>query len=208
MRKRNANWSGMRKNSIDSASWDDLDDTAWETLMDQFLAESRRVLRKGASAIVFMGFNRIETIIRLAENHGFYYKTTGVWHKTNPVPRNMNLHFVNSTEAWIYFTVGTRTGTFNNDGQLLHDFLESPVTSKAEKQHGKHPTQKPLHIMNHFVSVLSNSNDLVLDPFMGTGSSGVAALSQGRRFIGMEKESEYFDIAAKRLHEASAHLQK
>ena len=48
---------------------------------------------------MFMAIIKVETIIRIAEKHGFYYKTTGIWHKTNPMPRNMNLHFVNSTEA-------------------------------------------------------------------------------------------------------------
>ena len=52
--------------------------------------------------------------IVLANEFGFYYKTTGIWHKTNPIPRNMNLHFVNSNECWIYFTYKTKTGTFNN----------------------------------------------------------------------------------------------
>ena len=63
----------------------------------------------------------------LAEKYGFYYKTTGIWHKTNPMPRNMNIHFVNSTECWIYFIHNATSGTFNNRGQVLHDYLESSV---------------------------------------------------------------------------------
>ena len=70
-------------------------------------------MKKGGSIIVFMAIIKVETVIKLAEKYGFYYKTTGIWHKKNPMPRNMNLHFVNSTEAWIYFTYKTRTGTFN-----------------------------------------------------------------------------------------------
>lgn len=72
--------------------------------MDDFFKESVRVLKRGGAMVVFMSVIKVETIIRLAEKHGLYYKTTGIWHKLNPMPRNMNLHFVNSTCALIYFT--------------------------------------------------------------------------------------------------------
>jgi DNA modification methylase len=80
-----------------------------------------------------MSIIKVESIINLAEKYGFYYKTTGIWHKTNPMPRNMNLHFVNSTEAWIYFINNGTTGTFNNKGKLFHDFFETSITPKNEK---------------------------------------------------------------------------
>ena len=58
------------------------------------------------------------------------------------MPRNMNLHFINSTEAWIYFTYKKHTGTFNNEGIAIHDFFETSVTPAGEKRHGKHPTRR------------------------------------------------------------------
>ena len=58
--------------------------------------ESSRILKNGASMIVFMSILRVETLVEIANGFVFYYKTTGIWHKTNPMPRNMNLHFVNS----------------------------------------------------------------------------------------------------------------
>lgn len=117
--------------------------------MDDFFKAAAKVMRKGGTMIVFMAIIKVETIIRLAEKHGFYYKTTGIWHKTNPMPRNMNLHFVNSTEAWIYFTYKTRTGTFNNSGALIHDFIETSVTPNGERRYGKHPTQKSESLIQH-----------------------------------------------------------
>ena len=130
-----------------------------------------------------------------------YYKTTGIWHKSNPMPRNMNLHFVNSTESWIYFTYKTKTGTFNNNGKVLHDFIETSVTSNSEKKYGKHPTQKPEALMEHFVKVLSNENDTILDPFMGSGSVGVSAVKNNRNFVGIELDENYFNIAISRIKE-------
>tara|TARA_B100000686_G_C16704349_1_gene925341 strand:+ start:19 stop:480 length:462 start_codon:yes stop_codon:yes gene_type:complete len=142
---------------------------------------------------------KIETMIRLAEKHGFYYKTTGIWHKTNPMPRNMNLHFINSTEGWLYFVIGSKTGTFNNRGIVYHDFYETSVTNKKESEYGRHPTQKPLKLLRHFVTLLTNVNDVVLDPFMGVGSSGVAAIDLNRRFLGIEIDDSYYEIATKRM---------
>ena len=146
-----------------------------------------------------MSLLKVSTVIELAQKHGFYYKTTGIWHKTNPMPRNMNWHFVNSTEAWLYFTYKSKTGTFNNNGVMLHDFVETGVTPASERRYGKHPTQKPEALMNHFITVLSNKGDLVLDPFMGSGTTGVVAKRDGRRFVGIELNNDYFQIAEKRI---------
>lgn len=104
MKGRDTNLKKMRDNFFGDAGWDDLSFEDWEKSMDNFFEESVRVLKKGGAMIVFMAIIKVESIIKIAERHGLYYKTTGIWHKLNPMPRNMNLHFVNSTEAWIYFT--------------------------------------------------------------------------------------------------------
>jgi site-specific DNA-methyltransferase (adenine-specific) len=69
----------------------------------------------------------------------------------------------------------------------------------SEKKCGKHPTQKPIGLMKHFINLLTNENDVVLDPFMGSGSSGVAASQLNRKFIGIELSQEYFSIAKQRI---------
>lgn len=201
MENRDTNLKKMRDNFFGAAGWDDMDFEAWTDSMDSFFEQAARVMKKGGSVIVFMAIIKVETIIKLAEKHGFYYKTTGIWHKTNPMPRNMNLHFVNSTESWVYFTYKTRTGTFNNNGECLHDFVETSVTPAGERGYGKHPTQKPLKLMEHFVTILSNEGDCVLDPFMGSGSTGVAAVKNNRDFIGVELDKTYYEISKKRIEE-------
>lgn len=202
MKDRDTNLKKMRDNFFADAGWDNMEFDEWLDSMDDFFESSARVMKKGGSIIVFMAIIKVESVIKLAEKHGFYYKTTGIWHKTNPMPRNMNLHFVNSTEAWIYFTYETRTGTFNNNGAMLHDFIETSVTPNGERKYGKHPTQKPESLMQHFVDVLSDEDDWILDPFMGSGSTGVAAKRGNRNFIGIELSKDYFDIASQRIQEA------
>lgn len=201
MKNRDTNLHKMRDNFFGAAGWDDLGYEEWLMSMDNFFEESARISKKGASMIIFMSLIKLETLIQLAEKHGFYYKTTGIWHKTNPMPRNMNLHFVNSTEAWLYFTYKTRTGTFNNEGKLYHDFIETSLVTKNEKLFGKHPTQKPVQLISHFVELLSNRGDLIVDPFMGSGTTGVVSKSMGRDFIGIELGEEYFNIATQRIEE-------
>jgi len=152
---------------------------------------------------MFMSVLKVGGIKAIFESAGFYYKTVGTWHKTNPMPRNMNLSFVNSTESWVYFTKRKVSGTFNNSGLVVHDFVESGLTPKNEKKFGKHPTQKPLKILKHFITLLSNSGESVLDPFAGSGSTLVAAKQLNRRYIGIEIDHEYSEITRLRLEEES-----
>lgn len=163
MISRDTNLKKMRDNFFGTAGWDNLEYDAWCQAMDRFFEQAARVMVVGGAMIVFMAVIKVETIISLAERYGFYYKTTGIWHKSNPMPRNMNLHFVNSTETWIYFTYKKRTGTFNNHGEVLHDFIETAVAPSSERKYGKHPTQKPEALMAHFVEVLSNEGDWILE---------------------------------------------
>ena len=199
MKNRDTNLSKMRENFFGSAGWDDMKFDEWKKNMDDFFRESARIIKKGGTMIVFMAIIKVETVIQLAEKYGFYYKTTGIWHKTNPMPRNMNLHFVNSTEAWVYFIYKKRTGTFNNNGALFHDFIETSVTPNGERRFGKHPTQKPENLITHFIELLSNPGEWILDPFMGSGTTGVVAKKTDRNFIGVEINKDYYEMAKSRI---------
>lgn len=201
MKNRQTNLKKMRENFFGAAGWDDLEYEDWVAHMDEFFEISSRVLKKGGAVLIFMSLLKVESIVKIAENYGFYYKTTGIWHKLNPMPRNMNLHFINSTEAWIYFINNGRTGTFNNEGKPIHDFFETSLTPNNEKKYGKHPTQKPEKLLEHFIKVLSNENDVILDPFMGSGSTGKVAVRNRRNFIGVELSKEYYQIAKNRIYE-------
>ena len=199
MHRRDTNLKKMRENQFAYSGWDNLEYKEWSVNMDSFFEESARLLKKRGALLLFMSIIKVESIIALAQKHGFYYKTTGVWHKTNPMPRNMNLHFVNSTEAWVYFIHGGSTGTFNNNGKLVHDFFETSVTPQGERKQGVHPTQKPLKIFNSLVELLTNKGEVVLDPFMGSGTTGVSCKLKNRSFIGIDSHEPYVEIAKKRI---------
>lgn len=200
MHNRNTNLKKMRENQFAYAGWDNLEFDEWQQNMRLWLQECNRVLKKKGTLIIFMAIIKVGDVIKLAEEAGFYYKTTGIWHKTNPMPRNMKIQYVNSTECWIYFVNEGTSGTFHNNGKVCHDFMESSVCPGSEKKFGKHPTQKPLSIMKQLIETLTNPDDIVLDSFMGSGSTCVAAKQLGRRYIGIELNEEYYNIAKARLN--------
>ncbi len=203
MHNRNTNLVKMRANQFAYAGWDNLEYKDWEMSMTSFLRECSRILKKKGTLIVFMAVIKVADIIRFTQGTNLYYKTTGVWHKTNPMPRNMNIHFINSTEGWVYFINKGTSGVFNNNGKPIHDFLESSVCPISEKKYGRHPTQKPLKILTQLIEYVTNPSDIVLDPFMGSGSTCVAAKRLGRTYIGVELNKEYYNISKSRIEDES-----
>lgn len=97
----------------------------------------------------------------------------------------------------------THWGTDKNKGEWADDGTRHPTSvlkfPSIRSQDTVHPTQKPVELMRYLVASYTNPGDVVLDPFMGSGSTGVAALSLGRRFWGVEKDSAYFAVAARRI---------
>ena len=82
----------------------------------------------------------------------------------------------------------------------MHNFFESPICMKPERlKDPKHPTQKPVKLLKHIIQMATNENDVIFDPFMGVGSTGVASLELNRKFIGIEIDEIYFKASEKRL---------
>lgn len=119
------------------------------------------------------------------------------WHKTNPVPACSN-KYLSDTEYILFF----REKGVKICGEYKSKFTYyiTPLNQKEKKLY-KHPSIKPLHILENLIINSSNENDIVLDPFIGSGSTAVACVNAKRHYIGYEVDSEYYDIACKRLDE-------
>ncbi len=89
-----------------------------------------------------------------------------------------------------------------NGGKQMKDVWQSSLTPQSEKWAGKHPTQKPLSIITKLLLSSTKEGDIVLDPFNGSGTTGIAALALNRRYIGFEKEEEYIKLTIQRYKEA------
>lgn len=124
-----------------------------------------------------------------------------VWHKTNPAPKIRKAGFLNSCELIVCMWNKGHTWNFTKQSEM-HNFIETPICMGKERlKDPKHPTQKPVRVLKHIIKTASNPGDLIFDPFMGVGSTGVAALEIGRRFVGIELEESYYLAAEKRLKE-------
>jgi site-specific DNA-methyltransferase (adenine-specific) len=121
------------------------------------------------------------------------------WHKTNAIPFTHNV-WKSDIE---YLILGWRKKTH----QPVHQSMKSKAYISPICTDDYHPTAKPVNLMAKYVQVLLPPNGVCLDPFMGSGTTGVAAAQLGRRFIGVERERKYFDIACQRIELASKQVQ-
>jgi DNA modification methylase len=181
----------------DVAQWDEVtfDPKDW-------LDELRRVLTPNGNLFAFTSYNLLgrwhEVFDPAFDTFQFL-----VWHKTNPPPKLRRAGFLNSCELVVCCWDRGHTWNFGRQRDM-HNFIESPVCAGRERlREPKHPTQKPLAVLRRLVELASRPGDLILDPFAGVGSTGVAALELGRRFVGFELDPVYAAAAQARL-EATA----
>ena len=129
------------------------------------------------------------------------------WFKVNPPPNLSCRYFTHGTETLIWaakdhdakHTFNYETMKEMNGGKQMKNLWNIMSPRKAEKEHGKHPTQKPMKLLNRIVLAASDPGDTILDPFCGSSTTGLAAVKNGRRFIGIDQEEEYLDLSIKRF---------
>ena len=177
-------------------AWDEeFDNNAW-------INKSFDVLKDGGALIVFNDFKKASDIINICSSAGFEYKDVIIWEKTNPMPRNRDRRYVPSLELMIWFVKMQKDKwTFNRQGNTY----QSPVMRYASESGGAfkryHPTQKPVKLIEEIIKIHSNSGELVLDPFMGSGTTAISAINTGRKFVGFELDKKYYDILTNRINE-------
>jgi len=119
------------------------------------------------------------------------------WHKTNPIPACGN-KYLTDTEFILFFR--ERGVKIYGEFHTKFTYYLTPLNQKDKKLYG-HPTVKPLNIVRNFIINSSLPGDIVLDPFMGSGTTAVACLETGRHFIGFETNEDYYNIALSRINE-------
>ncbi|WP_202593236.1 DNA-methyltransferase [Moraxella macacae] len=158
------------------------------------------LLDKNGSMVIFCSYKFISQISAKIEQLGGVIKDIMVWQKTNPMPRNIHRRYVQDME-FILWAVKSKNSKwiFNKPDNKPYQrgFFQTPTLLGKERT--KHPTQKPLALMKQIIAIHSNENELIFDPFMGTGSTGVASLLLNRQFIGCERETQWFELAKTRF---------
>jgi site-specific DNA-methyltransferase (adenine-specific)/modification methylase len=165
-------------------------------------------------------YHNVAEIVFIAKKKGFKLNNIITWYKTNAMPNITKRTFTHATEYVCWFVKGNNW-KFNyeklkeinphrtKDGKPKQvrdfiDFIELPIVQGKERiksGNGRavHPTQKPEKLIELIISASSNENDLVLDPFLGTGTTGIVASKLNRKWIGIEINEEYVKVASKRI---------
>lgn len=183
---------GKRK-GVDFGEWDKgFDVCSW-------IDDYSKLLKKDGSIIVFCSYLYISYICEQMKKNQIEVKDVLVWKKTNPMPRNIDRRYVQDMEFAVWGVNKKAKWTFNKPANIpyLRSVFESGIVSGSERT--EHPTQKSLKVMEEIIKIHTNKNDLIIDPFLGSGTTGVAALKNGRKFIGIEISPEYFEIAKSRM---------
>ncbi len=177
-----------------------------------WLAECRRVLKPDGALWVIGSYHNIFRVGSLLQDMGFWILNDVVWRKTNPMPNFRGRRFTNAHETLIWAAKTAQSKftfhyeamkIFNDDLQMRSDWTLPLCTGTERLKNSRgdklHPTQKPEALLHRVLLSSSNAGDVVLDPFFGTGTTGVAAKQLGRIFIGIEREEDYAEAALARI---------
>lgn len=185
-RKPEATYEGFTGDNRDQRSYG-----YWFSL---WAGEARRVATPGASFLSFTDWRQLPTTTDAVQSAGWVWRGVAVWDKG--IGRPMRGRFRNHVEYLVWSTNGPITDP--EDIYLSSVFRHTPPTSTSRV----HLTEKPVELLSEFMPLVP-AGGVVLDPFAGSGTTGIAALAAGRRFIGVEMTEHYAEVAARRLSEAS-----
>ena len=193
-------------------TWDKFDSfAAYDRFTHEWLSEARRVLKPNGTIWVMGSYHNIFRIGVALQDQGYWILNDIIWRKTNPMPNFKGTRFTNAHETLIWASMGEKAHytfnyramkTLNDELQMRSDWL-IPICGGRErlKKQGRkiHPTQKPEALLYRILLACSEPDDVILDPFFGTGTTGAVAARLGRRFIGIEREDDYIEAAKERI---------
>ena len=203
--------SGGKMVSVNKGNWDKtLSIKEKHEFNRSWIKECYRVLKDNGTIWISGTLHNIYSIGMALEEEGFKILNNITWQKTNPPPNLACKTFTHSTETilWARKDLSKVKYKFNytlmkelNDNKQMKDVWTTSLTKLSEKKQGKHPTQKPLEILERIILASTNENDLILDPFCGSSTTGIAATKLNRKYIGIDKEKEYLDLSIRRYQE-------
>ena len=178
-----------------------------------WIRECKRILKDNGTIWISGTLHNIYTIGVALELEGYSIINNITWEKPNPAPNLACRCFTHSTETILWarkIIKGNKKGNhyFNyrlmkeiNDSKQMKDVWKINLPKKEEKSCGKHPTQKPIDLLDRIILSSTKVGDLVLDPFCGSSTTGISCKRLNRRFIGIDTEKDYLDLSIKRYKE-------
>ena len=199
--------------------WDKMTAPEYLSFTRKWVGASYRVLKNGGSLYISCTYHNIAEVIITLKQLDFRINNVITWQKTNAMPNMTRRVYTHSTEFVIWAVKGKKW-IFNydalkklnperqKDGSLkqMRDFWSLPLVQGKERLKGKdgramHPTQKPEEMLKRIIVASSNKGDLVLDPFLGSGTTAVVAKQLGRNWIGIEVSDKYVKMSERRIYE-------
>ena len=193
--------------------WDRFDDIAtYDAFTREWLGECRRLLRKDGTIWVIGAYHNIFRIGAILQDLGFWILNDVIWRKSNPMPNFRGRRFTNAHETLIWASRSRDSRyrfnyqamkSLNDDVQMRSDWFIPLCTGpeRLRNEHGLklHPTQKPEALLHRVLLASTNIDDIVLDPFAGTGTTAVVAKRLRRHFVGIERHPAYAEAAIGRV---------
>ncbi len=193
--------------------WDRFTDfAAYDAFTREWLTECRRVLRKDGTLWVIGSYHNIFRIGAILQDLGFWVLNDVIWRKANPMPNFRGRRFTNAHETLIWAARGRDSRyrfnyqamkALNDDLQMRSDWFFPLCTGpeRLRNEHGLklHPTQKPEALLHRVLLASTSPGDIVLDPFLGTGTTAVVARRLSRHYIGIERHPAYVEAALGRV---------
>ena len=193
--------------------WDQFDSFGqYDNFCKNWLRESKRVLKDNGSIWVIGSYHNIFRLGYLLQNLDYWILNDVIWIKKNPMPNFKGTRFANAHETLVWASKDKKSKyTFNyqslkclNDDLQMRSDWTFPICNGKErlKKNGKkvHSTQKPEVLLHRIILATTNKNDMILDPFLGTGTTAVVAKKLGRKYFGIEKDKRYFEAAEERIN--------
>jgi modification methylase len=185
----------------------------YDRFTERWLSECRRILSPSGSMWVIGTYHNIFRVGRLLQDAGYWILNSVAWVKSNPMPHFRGVRFTNAHETliWAKKSEGARKITFNyralkelNGGKQMRSDWYLPICGGAERLRDAagrkvHSTQKPEALLERVLLATSRAQDVVLDPFAGTGTTGAVAQRMGRRWIMVEREPDYCRLIEGRI---------
>ena len=197
--------------SVNKGDWDrTLTQEDKHIFNKKWIRECYRILKDTGTIWISGTLHNIYSIGMALEEEGFKILNNITWQKTNPPPNLACKTFTHSTETilWARKDLKNVKYTFNyevmkqmNGNKQMKDVWTTSLTKPSEKKQGKHPTQKPLDILDKIILASTKENDLILDPFCGSSTTGISAVKLNRKYIGIDNKKEYLDLSIRRYEE-------
>lgn len=174
----------------------------------RWISLCRRVLSPNGTIWISGTLHNIYSIGMALEQEGFKIINNITWQKTNPPPNLACRCFTHSTETVLWAQKNEKNAKryFNyslmkeiNGGKQMKDVWSGALTPKSEKSEGKHPTQKPLYLLECLILASTQEGGLILDPFCGSSTTGIAAKRLRRKYIGIDNEENYIELSIRRF---------